>query len=186
MLQTPNEGAFTSTLYCGCDLSSGVRMWWTAEERNLWTATLELEERDRIGSLRASINALEAEEMPAPHQINALLVSALQAQATLMRMSRVFPNPSSSRLNDVTRALGHGPTVALASELGRAWKVLGMSDPALVVLLRQVICTVGEQTRRARAELFVNLIPNMRRGVDPQACTGLAAEGSGQFSSCLS
>lgn len=157
-----------------------VCLWLAAEERGLWTATLEEEEQHRRASLRAGINVLEAEEMPTPSQINALLASALQAQVTLMRMSRVFPSISSSRRTDVTNALGHGPTAALAGDLHRAWNVLGITGPTLIDLLRQVVFTVGTETQSARMDLFAAVIGSMRRGVDPKARASLAAEGSGQ------
>lgn len=159
---------------------------WTADERPAWLATLEAEERQHLESLRESIGALAKEEKPRPRQINALLVSAIQAQVALMRMSRVFPDRASTRRTDVNRALGHGPTAALARELHRGWKALGVSDPTLEVLLRQVVLTIGDRTRTARANLFVDLVPDLRKGVDPGAHRSLAAEGAGQFlATCL-
>lgn len=153
----------------------------TAEEWHTWIETLEAEEHERLESLRARTSALGAEETPAPNHIRALLTSALQAQVTLMRMSRVFPDHSSSKLIDVTSALGHGPTVALACELRRCWAVLGVTGRTLETLLQRVVLAIGRVTHKARLELFTGLIPKMRRGVDFRARTGLAAEGSGQI-----
>lgn len=147
----------------------------------MWLATLESEERDRVDSLRASIDAVAAAEMPTPDRVNALLVSALQAEVTLMRMSRVFPDAAATKRTDVAKALGHPPTAALAYELHRAWKALGVSDPTVAVLLRQVMRTVGEQTRSARVKFFVHLLPKLQRGVDPNAHKSFAAEGPGQW-----
>lgn len=143
-------------------------------------ATLEAEEHDRLLSLRASMIAFEAEGTPTRPQLNALLVSALQAQVTLMRMSRVFPNLTSSKRTDVTVALSHGPTAALARELHRVWHVFGLTDPTLRDLLRHSVFAVGELTRRSRSKLFPALIPKLRKGVDPNVLPGLAAEGPGQ------
>lgn len=146
----------------------------------MWMATLEEEERDRLDSLKASISVFETKKTPEPQQINALLVSALQAQVTLMRMSRVFPNHSLSRSTHVSSALSHEPTAALACELHHCWKTLGVSGPTLEVFLRDAVFAIGEQTRRARGKLFANLLPR-KRGADLKAHTYLAAEGSGQF-----
>lgn len=152
-----------------------------AEEKKLWIATLEAEERARLSSLRASTEELKGEEVLLPRQVNALLVAALQAELTLMRMSRVFPSISSSRCTDVSSALGHGPTAVLASRLHHFWRALGVTQPTLKVLLREIALAVGEQTRMARMELFVGTVRNMRRGVDPKARSSLAAEGGGQL-----
>ena len=143
----------------------------------MWTASLEAEERDRLESLRARINEFQTEERPTHRQINALLVSAVQAQITLMRMSRVFPKSSSTKYINLISAKSHGPTAALAFELHRCWKVLGVSEPTLKVLLRQAVTAVGKKTRSARLALFVDLKPGVRHGVDPEACMRFMAEG---------
>lgn len=154
-------------------------MRWTGEERRLWLATVEAEEQDRLRSLTAGTDALAAEKALVPHRVNALLVSALQAQFTLMKVSRVFPGPMSTKCMDVQKASGHGATASLAHGLHRAWNTLGVAGPTLEALLRRVVLTVSEQTRTARARLFIGVQPSMSRGVDPEARTSLAAEGSG-------
>lgn len=80
---------------------------------------------------------------------------------------------------DPTSALGHAATAGLAHELQRCWKALGLTGCTVEDLLRRALFTAGRKTRRARQALFVGLVPNMRRGVDPKARTSLAAEGSG-------
>lgn len=162
-------------------VSPGALFWLTVEERGSWIATMEAEERDRLDSLRARISEFEAGETTTPHQVNALLISALQAQITLMRMSRVFPDHSFGKLTDVTSALAHSPTAALACELYYCWKVLGVAAATLKSLLFEVLLRLGKQTRKARWKLFVDVKPNFRRGVDAKALISFIEEGSGPY-----
>lgn len=151
-----------------------------AEEKKLWIASLEEEEKDRLGSLLASMNALEPAENPTPHQVNALLVSAFLGQLTLMRASRVFPDRSSSKRTNVDLALAHAPTAELARRLHHCWKALGVTPTTLRTLLQQAVFTVGTQTRDVRASLCTDLLRHPRRGVDPRAQKVFTAEASGQ------
>ena len=152
----------------------------TAEESKTWVAALEAEENERLESLLASINAFEAEETPTQSRVNALLVSALQGQLTLMRMSRVFPERKATKRLDVSRALRHRLTLELASRLHRCWRSLGLTGSTVKQLLREAFTAVGAQTRTARVKLFSDLIPTQGRGIDPKAHVALEAEGSGQ------
>lgn len=151
-----------------------------ADERRLWIRVLEAEERERLESMRASLSAFESQADPTAEHIDALLVAALQGQLTLFRMSRVFPKLGASKCVDVSRALRHGPTAALACQLRRCWGALGVTDATLKSLLREAVTAVGIQTRSARVKSFSVLIPNLQRGVDPNAHEALAAEGAGQ------
>lgn len=151
-----------------------------AEERNLWTAVLEAEERGRLESLRARMKTLEAKESLTRYQVNALLVSAIQGQVTLLRMSRVFPERAATRLLSLSSAVRHSPTVSLAGQLYRCWRALGVTDPTLEALLRHAVSDAGNRTWKHREDLFSNLTPKLRRGVDPKAHAALEAEGSGQ------
>ncbi|PHJ23959.1 hypothetical protein CSUI_002190 [Cystoisospora suis] len=150
----------------------------TTAEREQWISTLEWEELDRLSSLLSSIHAFAKEERPARRHIEALLVAALQGQSTLMRMSRVFPDASFRRCLSVPAALRHSITLTLAKELRLCWKTLGVEDSTLQRVLEQSLTSIGAWTSRARAELFVNLTPRLRRGVDPKAHAALAAEGA--------
>lgn len=172
-----------STWMCG---SGRVLCLWgaralAADERNSWTATLEAEEHERLRSLRASMAVFEAGPLTR-FRVNELLVLALQGQVTLLRMSRVFQDRTAAKRIDLCRAVGHGPTLALAGELRRCWKALGVSDTTLKVLLRLAVVTIGTQTRETRVALFLDLRPRVMRGVDAKAGEALAAEGSGQCS----
>lgn len=140
---------------------------------------LEAEELERLDSLKARISEFGADETRTPSQINALLVAGLQAQITLMRMSRVFPRRASSRTVDVASALAHRPTAGLARELYHCWKALGLTKTTLKDILTQVVSAIGKQTLTARGGLFVDLQPGVWRGVDPKAGMSLMAEGSG-------
>lgn len=142
-------------------------------------AALEAEEYERLESLRASINALELKETPTRYQFNAVLVSALQGQITLWRMSRVFPAPSGGKRVDISLALRHGPTLELAWRLRHCWRALGVTDGTLEVLLQQALIAVRASTRDIRAELFSEVSPHLQRGIDPKARAALEAEGSG-------
>ena len=141
---------------------------------------MEKEEREKLESLREGMKALESGETLTPNQINALLISAVQGQITLLRMSRVFPDPSLSRRVDLTRAVRHGPTMELASELRLHWSALGVTDFTLKCLLRRAIAFVGSYTRRDREQVFAGMKPNFRSGVEPEAKNALAAEGAGK------
>ena len=151
-----------------------------AEERTLWTAVLEAEENERLKPLRANMKALESGETLTPNQINGLLVSAVQAQITLLRMSRVFPEAAANRRVDVTSAVRHGPTMELASELRLHWSALGVTDSTLKLFLRRAIAFVGSYTRRDREQVFADTKTNFRYGVEPEAKNALAAEGAGK------
>ncbi|PHJ22975.1 hypothetical protein CSUI_003173, partial [Cystoisospora suis] len=150
----------------------------TAKERKSWIDLLEAEEIERLRSLRASMNAIGAEGVPTSSQINALVVSALQGQVTLMKMSRVFYDPALNRRMSLTRALRHSTTVALACELRRSWRILGVTDATLKLLLRHAVTALGSYTRDARARLFTDPIPSLRQGTDAKAHAALVAEGS--------
>lgn len=127
------------------------------------------------------MKGLRAEERPRREQINALLVSVLQAQATLLRMSRVFPDLSASRRMSAVAALDHGLTVALARQLHRSWRALGVTVSTQKVILRDALLTVGKQTTTRRKELFLGVQSLVRKGIDPKAHQSLAAEGLGQL-----
>lgn len=167
------------------DCSSVLSLWcaraWAADERKLWLEVLEAEERERLRSLRANMSALAANEAPTRYHINALLVSALQAQVTLFRMSRVFPDLSFGRRLNRVRALRHEPTVLLAGQLRRCWRELGLTDATLRALLSLAVKAAGTRTASRRELLFSELVPGLRRGVDPNAQRALAAEGAGQW-----
>lgn len=126
------------------------------------------------------MNDFESEETPTRSQTNTLLVSALQGQVTLMKMSRVFHDPSSSRRVSPNRALRHGATAALACELRRCWRILGVTDSTLKLLLRQAITAVGSYTRDVRARLVTELMPSAGQRTDAKADAALVAEGSGK------
>lgn len=149
-------------------------------ERVLWVATLETEERERLQSLKASMGGLEREGAPAPEQINALLVSAFEAQTTLLRMSRVFPARSDNRRLDLEKALKHRPTMELAWQLYRCWRALGVTAATQKLILRDALLAASTKTASIRSRLFVNLQKNWKRGIDRNAHAGFAAEGSGQ------
>lgn len=145
----------------------------------MWTPTLETEERERIRSLRVAMNALQSGDRPTSDQVDELLVSALQAQATLIRSTRLFPLLNDSRRLDKARALNHIPTTELACQLYRCWRMLGVAAATQKVLLREVFMTIGTTTGKARAQLFGGLTKNWKKGVDAKAHAGFAAEGPG-------
>lgn len=142
--------------------------------------TLEAEERARLQALTARIDALVAEQRPTPGQIDELLVSALQAQATLGRSTRLFPLSSDSRRIDKARALAHGPTTALGGQLYRCWSALGVTAATQRVLLEKVLLSVGTETSKARAGLFPHLGVKWRKGIHAETHAAFAAEGTGQ------
>lgn len=146
----------------------------------MWVKSLEAEENDRLESLNASISAFEAAKTPTTDQVNALLISAFLGQLTLMRVSRVFPDRCSGKGTNVSLGLSHAPTALLSRRLHHCWKALGVTHFTLRALLQQAVFTAGAQTRNSRTGLFMNLIPYLRRGVDPKAQVAFAAEGSGQ------
>lgn len=152
----------------------------TAQEKAAWIESLEAEENARRESVRAAVQAFEARQVPTRREINALLASAFGGQVTLSRASRVFPDRSAGKCSDVARAMAHGPTAALAGWLHHCWRSLGVTYSTLEVLLRQAVFTVGAETRDARRRLFLDLVPKLRRGVDPNAHAAFAAEGAGQ------
>ena len=143
-----------------------------------WTSVLEAEENERLKSLRANMKALESGETLTPNQINSLLISAVQGQVTLFRMSRVFPETTANRRVNLTSAVRHGPTLELACQLHRCWRALGVTDSTLKLFLRHAFSFAGAWTLHAREELFSSVKPNVRTGVDPKAQDALAAEGS--------
>ncbi|PHJ18803.1 hypothetical protein CSUI_007370, partial [Cystoisospora suis] len=149
-----------------------------AGERMSWLRILEAEERDRLESLRASMDALKTESTPTSVRVNALLVSALQAQITLMKISRVFPDHAVSRRVDPTRALRHGATVALASELRRCWDFLGVTERTLKGLLWLSLNAISRQTLPDRQELFPDIGRKPRhKEPQPKPEEALVAEG---------
>lgn len=131
------------------------------------------------------MTAFEAAESPTRCQINALLVSALQAHVTLFRMSRVFSERAATKHLSLTLAVRHSPTVALACELRRCWSALGVADSTLKAFLQLAVVTIGSQTRTTRVKFFLDLMSHVRRGIDPKAQKALAAEGSGEQSTTL-
>ena len=146
----------------------------------MWISVLEKEEHERVKSLRASLNGFQSQATPTPYQINALLVSALQGQVTLLRTSRLFPELNESKIVAVSRALRHGPTAVLARELRHCWRVLGVTDSTLRILLRTAVKAVGAATRKARVQFFIDLPPIPRSQQDPKVHVAFEAEGSGQ------
>ncbi|PHJ14820.1 hypothetical protein CSUI_011370, partial [Cystoisospora suis] len=149
----------------------------TAEEERMWTAMLEEEEGDRSRALRSAMDAVEKEETPTERQLSALLVSMLQADVTLMRMSRVFPDPLSRTMTSATNGLRHSPTCELASQLHRAWQTLGITKPTVVAVVQHVVSAVGKLTARERVVLFKGVIPDHLRGTDLPALASFTAEG---------
>ncbi|PHJ22976.1 hypothetical protein CSUI_003174, partial [Cystoisospora suis] len=149
----------------------------TAEERASWTEVLEAEERERLTLLRSCVDAFEVEGTPTRSQVNDLLVLAIQGQVALMRMSRVFPEHALKRSLSLTHAAYHSPTMALACELRRCWRILGVKNSTLKIVLRHAIAAAGKRTWDIRENLFLGLVPNLRRGIDPKAREALAAEG---------
>ncbi|PHJ15058.1 hypothetical protein CSUI_011131, partial [Cystoisospora suis] len=147
----------------------------TLEESDLWIHDLEAEEMERLHSLAATRTAFEAD--PTTDRLNDLLTAAFRSQVTLMRASRVFPDRPGCRGIAMGPALAHSATAALAGQLRDCWRALGVTSPTLSALLRGVVATVGSQTRASRAKLFVDLVPRVRRGVDPKAQEAFVAEG---------
>lgn len=151
----------------------------TADERRLWLTTLEGEERQRLESLNASMTVVESEKHPTAQQVSDLLVAALQAQTTLMRMSRVFPAASAGRLVDAGSVLSHPLSLALAVQLRRCWAVLGVTDSALSVILQASLTSAADRS----------LLPGHRdarrtRIAASEAQKRLADEGLGQCNMC--
>lgn len=151
-----------------------------AEERSLWMEVLEAEERARLHTLRARTDALVAEEHPAPAQIGDLLVSALQSQTTLARLTRLFPLSTDSARIDKARALDHAPTTELACQLRRCWSALGVTATTQKVILREALLAVGTSTARVRARFFGRLDRALWKESGLKPHEGFAAEGSGQ------
>lgn len=154
----------------------------TVGERKSWIAVLEAEERERLESLRASSTPFRTGDKPTPLQVNALLIAALQGQLTLLRVSRVFPQLSASKCMDISRALRHEPTVALACQLHHCWRVLGVGDSTVTRLLHQAVMTVGTRTWNAREALYSDPARQPPEESGSKAHAVFAAEGSG---SCL-
>ncbi|PHJ16629.1 hypothetical protein CSUI_009554 [Cystoisospora suis] len=94
-----------------------------------------------------------------------------------MRASRVFPQRGSGKCTNVRRALRHGATASLASQLHLCWKALGVTPSTLKTLLQEAVFTAGARTRSTRGQLIVGLVPSLRRGVDPQAQAAFESEG---------
>lgn len=150
------------------------------DEKGTWTAALEAEERQRLGPLKAHLEGLEAGRRRTPEEINAVLVSALQAEITLLRMTRVFPRACASRRMNVMDALAHGPTAELGWQLYRCWRALGVSEGTQKVILRDVFTVVGAETANYRKELFRATLATADKGTGPEVHNSLAAEGSGK------
>lgn len=134
----------------------------------------------RLRSLDASMKAFSSEETPTSRQTNDLLVSALQAHATLMRMSRVFPAARACKRVDVGSALGHAPTRALAGQLRCCWTALGVTDSTLKAMLHLLLA--GALQRIQELSLPASGHPDARdaEAIEPDARQRLADEGSGQ------
>lgn len=151
-----------------------------------WIGSLEAEEDKRLSSLLAAMDAFNSEQTSVLNRVNGLLVAAFQGQVTLMRSSRVFPERSSGKCTNVAHAVGHGLTAALAHRLRQSWRVLGVTDSTLKALLRQVIFTVGRDTREERRHLFTELVPRtLRRGIAASAHAAFAVEGARECRPCL-
>lgn len=153
----------------------------TAHEKASWMEFLELEESQRLLALKVTMEACEAAKYPSAGQINALLTAMVKGQLTLMRATRVFPSAAISRQLDLSNALAHGPTAALACRLRRCWKALGVTPPTQKALLRTAIRVACNRTRDDRAALFTGLAPRLRRERDPLAGAAFNAEGPGQY-----
>ncbi|PHJ15497.1 hypothetical protein CSUI_010692 [Cystoisospora suis] len=149
----------------------------TADERASWLAVLEAEELQRLDFLSATVDAFETEERPTSEKASDLLVSVLQAETAVLRMSRVFPSGTRRRGMNTLEALGHAPTAALASLLGRCWRALGVSDFAQKNLIRSALSGVGAESAAHRKSLFAGVQQRRRSGIDPKAPGSLAAEG---------
>lgn len=152
-----------------------------AEERKLWTEALEAEEDERLQSLEASMQALLAQERPTSEQVGRVLVSALQAQTTLIRSTRIFPLLADCNRIDKSQALKHRQTAKLACELHRCWGALGVTVTTREFILRKALLTVGTMTWKARADLSVRLDRKKRTGIDAGAHAAFVAEGTGQY-----
>ncbi|PHJ18995.1 hypothetical protein CSUI_007176, partial [Cystoisospora suis] len=151
----------------------------TANEKGLWASVLQTEERERLQSLQASMQAFEKGVAPTPRQVNALLVAALQAQFTLMRMSLVHRDALGSGRLDLTWALLHRPTVELACDLRRCWEMLGVPDSTLKPLLQEAVISIGCFTGVIREKLFGgrDVKPRPQRARDREAQDPLETEG---------
>ncbi|PHJ16816.1 hypothetical protein CSUI_009367 [Cystoisospora suis] len=148
----------------------------TPEEVTLWTEVLEAEEQAKLASLRSRRTAFETGEMRTPSETRALLAAAVEAQFTLMKMSRIFRDRAGHKRVNLREASSHIPTLALAGELSRSWKALGVTEPTLKILLPLIVITLGTNTRPERAAVFRLLKPRVTKGVDPPAQRALVAE----------
>lgn len=149
----------------------------SAREKASWIARLEAEEIERLSSVLAALNRLRANETPLLGQLKGLLVAAFQGQVTLMRASRVFPDPYSESCMNVADAMDHGPTSALASWLHQCCRPLGLTRSTLKAILRQALYTAGTDTWLARRRLYVDVGPP-REG-ESKALEAFTTEGSG-------
>lgn len=152
----------------------------TGEEKSSWLILLEAEERQRLQSLSASLDAFGSQRQPTPAQVNDLLVSALQGQTTLMRMSRVFPAFKANRLLDAEEVLHHPLTCALAGHLRRSWTLLGVKDSAVGVLLRRLLASALSRRRLVFSQ--VQPLPDAHQTAGPasKARQRFAVDGPGQ------
>lgn len=153
----------------------------TARERKAWLISVTHEENQRLKALRAAVKALESEKTPDLNQINQVLVTAFQGEITLMRASRVFHARSTGKRINLTQAMVHLPTVALAQTLHQFWRSVGVSESTLEILLRHVVHSIGAATRSTRASLVLGVDADVRWGkLDPHALEAFVAEGSGE------
>lgn len=156
-----------------------VHVWPTVEEKHVWLTAMEAEANDKLACLTASMSALDPQK-PTSEQLNDVLSSAFQGQLTLMRMSRVFPDRRAVRRVQVSQAMAHPPTAALARRLHHCWKVLGVTEFTLKAILRKVVFTVGRQTWTVRERVYVDRARRSPQEQASQTHEVLAAEGSGQ------
>lgn len=117
--------------------------------------------------------------VPSAELASSLVASAVSAQFTLFRLTRVFSQKVESKRLDAAKALRHGPTANLVWQLHRCWKVLGLSSRTVFFFLRECAWSIGGVTMTGRWELVSRLEP-VTTGVDPAALSAFVEEGRSQ------
>lgn len=141
---------------------------------------LENEEAERLESLNARMKAFEGGDTPVSGQLDHVLASALLGQLTLLRMSRVLPTSHSAKALNVSRALAHPPTAALAAALRQCWNALGVTDSTLKTLLQKALLAVGRETWAPRERLYLHRRRQLPEAPESPQHEALASEASGQ------